>query len=100
MHWLVELETASPDNGIDIQEALKTAIQILGIEVTQGTFDNNGWNLQLDIEAEDSTEALEFAELRTVAVNELARLPKWPIVAVHVRDAEYVSTSCRGFEPQ
>jgi hypothetical protein len=95
MLWLVEFETASPDDGIYIREVLEDSIHLLGTEITTGSFDDDGWMMRFEIDASDPIDALNFAAMRVLATAELAHLPQWPIVAVRVFDVEYASAMYR-----
>jgi hypothetical protein len=98
MLWIVELETASPDDGILVENAFKDSIRLLGGDLTTASVDLDGWVMRFEIEASDAQEALSFATIRTFAAAELARLPQWPIIAIQVLNAEYASATRRGFE--
>ena len=93
MFWLVELETAAPDDSIDLQATLEDSLHLLGADTTTGTFDAEGWIVRFEIEALSPTDALYSALMRTTAAVDLAHLPEWPIVAIRVLDVEFgVST--------
>ena len=98
MLWIVEFETASPDDAIEVQETLQGVIQLFGSDIAIAKADVDGWIIRFDLEASDAAEALSFATIRTSAAAALIQLPKWPVVAMQVFDAEYASATCRGCE--
>jgi hypothetical protein len=98
MLWQVELETASPDDEIDIQEMLDDSVRVLGADTTTAAVDVDGWTMRFEIDACDPMEALAFAIIRTLAAATLTRLPRWQVIAVRVLDAEFASATGGGFQ--
>jgi hypothetical protein len=94
MLWVVKIETSSPDDWIQMRETLAESTCLLGGDITTAMVDVDGWILHFEIEASDPTEAFSFATLRMFVAAELAHLPRWPIIAVQVIDAEYSSALC------
>jgi hypothetical protein len=98
MNWRVEVETAAPDDGFDLQEIVDDSVRLLGSDTTNADFGDDGWIMQFEIDAIDPIEALTFAAARILAAADLAFLPLWPVVVVRVIDAELASAASRGFE--
>ena len=58
MLWIVELETASPDDGIQVKETFEDSLYLLGDDITTATVDADGWIMRFEIEAANPKEAL------------------------------------------
>ena len=98
MLWQVEVETASPDDGMVVQKVLGDSARLLGHDATTADADDGGWVMQFEIDACDPMEAPRFAMIRISLCAPLSRLPAWRIVAMRVLDAEFAYASCQGFE--
>jgi hypothetical protein len=96
MRWQVQIETASPDDGIDIKEMVDGSVRLLGADTTTASVNDDGWTMRFEIEAHDPWEALGFAAIRTLMAAELTFLPLWRVVAIRVLDAEFTSDSWLG----
>ena len=98
MLWQVEVETASPDDGIDVQQMVDESVRLLGVDTTTAAVNVDGWIMKFEIGACDPIEALIFATIRIVVAADLALLPLWPVVAMRVLNAEFASATGRGLE--
>jgi hypothetical protein len=101
MIWVVEIQTASPDD-VDKQvlaDQLAECINRLGLERSSGACDEDGWALSVSIHADDLRAAWSLATKMMFEAAIASGLPLWTVTALSVIEAEYAASMNRWFEP-
>jgi RNA polymerase sigma factor (sigma-70 family) len=91
MRWIVAIETASPDDGIEIALQFERMRRLLGRTINAAAVDDDGWSIELTIEAPEPENALANARSEILTISERIGLPQWPWIAIQVVREEYAS---------
>jgi hypothetical protein len=93
MIWIVEVQAASPEDmlGKELIESHCKCLDLLRSNSASGTRNNDGWDISLLVESDN------FQRACTIAINRLfeavlaSGLPPWPLISVHILDAEFAA---------
>jgi hypothetical protein len=91
MRWIVAIETASPDDGIEEAVQFERMRRLLGLTVNAAAIDADGWSIELTVEAPEPENALATARSEILTISERIGLSQWPWIAIQVLREEYAS---------
>jgi hypothetical protein len=91
MMWTVEIQTASPEDATDDGRSLWACLELLRPHDSDGSCDRDGWDLSLQVTAEDMREAWNVAMGLVYSAAAASDLPLWRVVRVSVMDSEYAA---------